>query len=81
VATVAAPGLAPGAVGAVIHWGDGTATRVGVTGRPPSGTLLNSLYTVHGQHRYARPGLYHGTVTVRGPHKSRLTVAFTARSA
>jgi len=81
VATVAAPGLAPGAVRATIHWGDGTATRSGVTGRPPSGVVLNSMYTVHGQHKYARPGLYHGTVTVRAPHNSPVTVPFTVRFA
>jgi hexosaminidase len=81
VATVAAPGLAPGAISATIHWGDGTATRSGVTGRPPSGTMLNSMYTVHGQHKYARPGLYHGTVTVRAPHNSPVTVPFTVRFA
>jgi hexosaminidase len=81
VATVAAPGVDPGAVSATIHWGDGTVTRSGVTGRPPAGTVLNSLYTVHGQHRYARPGLYHGTVTVRAPRNSPVTVPFTVRFA
>jgi hexosaminidase len=79
VATVAAPGLAPRAVSATIHWGDGSATRSGATGRPPSGTRLNGLYTVHGQHHYARPGLYHGTVTVRAPRHSAVTVPFTVR--
>lgn len=81
VATVAAPGLAPGAVSATIHWGDGTATRSAVTGRPPSGTVLNSLYTVHGRHAYARPGLYHGTVTVRAPGHPAVTAPFAARRA
>jgi hexosaminidase len=79
VATVAAPGLAPGAVRATIHWGDGTVTRSGVTGRPPSGTVLNSLYRVRARHSYARPGRYRGTVTVRAPHKSPVTAAFTVR--
>jgi hexosaminidase len=79
VATVAAPGFAPGAVSASIHWGDGTTTRSGVTGRPPSATMLNSLYTVHGQHSYAHPGLYHGAVTVRAPRRSPVTVGFTVQ--
>ena len=78
---MAAPGLAPGAVSATIHWGDGTATRSGVTGRPPSGTVLNSLYTVHGRHAYARPGLYHGTVTVRAPGHPAVTAPFAVRRA
>ena len=79
VATVAAPGLAPGGVRASIRWGDGRTTRSGVTGTPPSGTRLNSLYTVPAQHAYARPGLYRGAVTVRAPHKSPVTVPFTVR--
>jgi len=79
VATVAAPGLAPRAVSASVHWGDGATTRSGGTGRPPSATMLNSLYTVHGQHRYAHRGLYHGTVTVRAPGRSPVTVGFTVQ--
>jgi hexosaminidase len=79
VATVAAPGLAPGAVSASIRWGDGHATRSGATGTPPSGQHLNSLYPVTARHAYPRPGLYHGTVTVRAPHKSPVTVPFTIR--
>jgi hypothetical protein len=43
--------------------------------------MLNSMYTVHGQHKYARPGLYHGTVTVRAPYNSPVTVPFTVRFA
>jgi hexosaminidase len=80
LATVAAPGLAPGAVSASIRWGDGTAARSRGTGRPSSATMLNSLYTVPGQHRYARPGRYHGTVTVRAPHRSPVTVGFTVQA-
>ena len=79
VATVAAPGLPPGAVSASIRWGDGNTARSRGTGRPPSATMVNSLYTVPGQHRYAHPGLYHGTVTVRAPHRSPVTVGFTVQ--
>jgi hexosaminidase len=79
VAAVAVPGVGPGAVSALMHWGDGTTGRSGAAGRPPSATMLNSLYTVHGQHRYAHPGLYHGTVTVRAPHRSPVTVGFSVQ--
>jgi len=79
VATVAIPGIAPDMVSAAIHWGDGTTTRSGVTGRQPAGTLINSLYTVPGQHTYRDPGLYHGTVTVRASRRSPVTVKFTIR--
>ncbi len=79
VATVAAPGLGPRAVRAAIAWGDGTTVRSGGTGRRPSATMVNGLYTVRGQHRYARPGLYHGTVTVRAPRLSPVRVGFTVQ--
>jgi hexosaminidase len=79
VATVAAPGLAPGAVSASIRWGDGHTARSRVTGTPPSGQGRGSLYTVNAQHAYPRPGLYRGAVTVRAPRKSPVTVAITVR--
>jgi hexosaminidase len=80
LATVAAPGLAPGAISATIHWGDGTTSRAGVTGRGPTGIRLNSLYTVPGQHTYTRPGPHHGTVTIQAPHQAPVTVPFTVLS-
>jgi hypothetical protein len=52
--------------------------RPGVTGRAPTGIRLNSLYTVHGGHRYTHPGVYQGHVTIRAPHRSPVTVPFTA---
>jgi hexosaminidase len=65
VATVAAPGFAPGSIAATVSWGDGHTSRPGVAGRAPTGIRVNSLYTVHGEHHYAHPGVYHGHVTVR----------------
>jgi hexosaminidase len=80
VATVAAPGLVPRAVSASINWGDGTTSRVGVTGTRPGGIRLNSLYAVHGRHTYAQPGLHRGTVTIRVPHQAPVIVSFTVQS-
>ena len=77
VATIAAPGFAPGSVRATVSWGDGHTSRPGVAGRAPTGIRLNSLYTVHGEHHYAHPGVYHGHVTVRVRHRSPVTVPFT----
>jgi hexosaminidase len=79
LATVAAPGIQPGAVFAAIHWGDGTTTHRGVTGRAPTGTLINSLYAVPGSHTYRQAGLYHGTVTIRSPGRSTTTAGFTVQ--
>jgi hexosaminidase len=77
VATVAAPGLAPASVGALISWGDGTTSRAAVTGRAPGPATVNSLYVVRGRHTYAHGGLYHGTVTLTAPHRAPAKVAFT----
>ena len=77
VATVAAPGFGRGRIRATVSWGDGLTSRSGVTGRAPTGIRLNSLYTVHGGHRYAHPGVYHGHVMIRAPHRSPVTVPFT----
>lgn len=79
VATVTAPGFAPGAVRATVHWGDGTVSHTGVTGRAPGQTQINSLYQVPGGHTYRRPGLYHGTLTVRAPGAAAATTTFTVR--
>jgi hexosaminidase len=81
VATVAAPGVASAAILATIHWGDGAVSYASAIGRDPTGIRLNGLYTVHGQHGYAHPGLHHGTVTLHIPHQLPVTVTFTVRSA
>jgi len=80
VATVAAPGLASGAITATIHWGDGAVSHAKATGRGPTGIRLNGLYTVHGQHSYAHPGPHCGTITLRVPHQAPVTVTFTVTS-
>jgi hexosaminidase len=80
VATVAAPGYSPGMVTASIAWGDGTASPGRVTGRAPAQTSVNSLFAVIGQHHFARPGLYHGTVTIRAAGQAPVKVSFTVRS-
>ena len=77
VATIAAPGFGRGRIRVAVSWGDGHVSRPGVTGRAPTGIRLNSLYTVHGEHHYAHPGVYHGHVTIRAPHRSPVTVPFT----
>jgi len=79
LATVAAPGFAPGAVRATVHWGDGTVSHTGAAGRAPAPTQINGLYTVSGRHTYPRPGLYHGTVTVRAPGAAAATAPFTVQ--
>jgi hexosaminidase len=79
LATVAAPGVRPGSVITKVSWGDGGTTRTGVTGRSPSGSRLNSLYTVHGTHTYAHAGLYHGTVTIQARGGVRTTADFTVQ--
>jgi hexosaminidase len=77
VATVAAPGFAPSALTATVAWGDGTTTAGSVTGTPPGGTAVNSLYQIGGQHAYAAPGTYTGTVTISASGTGTVTAQFT----
>ena len=77
VATLAAPGYAPGTVSAVIDWGDGTHTSGAVTGTPPTPTAVNGLYAVSGGHTYAHPGVYHAAVTMSAPGAAPVTARFT----
>jgi hexosaminidase len=77
VATLAAPGYAPGAVTATINWGDGTSGPATVTGIPPTATTINSLYPVEGAHAYAKPGVYQATVTVSASGAAPVTGNFT----
>jgi hexosaminidase len=77
VATLAAPGYAPGAVTATINWGDGTNGAATVTGTAPTGTTVNSLYTVAGAHTYTKPGVYQATVTVSASGATSVTAHFT----
>ncbi|HYK32033.1 MAG TPA: family 20 glycosylhydrolase [Streptosporangiaceae bacterium] len=77
VATLAAPGFAPGAVTATISWGDGTNGSATVTGTAPTATTVNSLYTVAAAHTYAKPGVYQATVTVSASGATPITANFT----
>ena len=77
VATLAAPGYAPGAVTATINWGDGTSAAGTVTGVAPTATTINSLYTVEGAHTYAKPGAYQAMVTVSASGAAPVTAHFT----
>lgn len=77
LATVAAPGFTPSAVTATVDWGDGTTSAGTVTGTAPGTSTVNSLYQVGGQHSYAAPGTYTGTVTVAAPGTLSATIQFT----
>ena len=77
VATLAAPGYAPSAVTATVNWGDGTNGPATVTGSAPTGTTVNSLYTIAGAHAYAKPGAYQAMVTVSASGAASVTAHFT----
>jgi hypothetical protein len=77
IATLAAPGFAPGAVTATITWGDGTSGPATVSGTAPTATTINSLYTMAGTHTYATPGTYQATVTVSASGAASVTAHFT----
>jgi hypothetical protein len=77
IATLAAPGYAPGAVTATIDWGDGTSGPATVAGTAPTETTINSLDTVTGSHTYAAPGTYQATVTFSVKGGAAVTAHFT----
>jgi hexosaminidase len=87
VATLSAPGFPTSTltmcdsslgIGCTIKWGDGGTVGGDVTGTNATGTRVNSLYTISGEHTYARPGTYHGVVIVSagnvGPVRAEFTV-------
>ena len=76
LATLSAPGRPVGALTTTINWGDGTTSDGTVTGTAATPTTVNGLYTVSGNHRYRRPGVYVGTVTVTAPGTAPATAAF-----
>jgi hexosaminidase len=80
VATLAAPGRAASAVMSTINWGDGTSSAGTVSGTAATPTTVNGLYSVGGSHSYARPGVYHGTVTISASGTATVTAHFTVRS-
>jgi hexosaminidase len=77
LATVAAPGRVPSALTVSIAWGDGSTSPGTVTGTPPGGSTVNSLYQAGGQHTYTAAGTYTGTVTVSASGTSTVTAQFT----
>ena len=87
VATLSAPGFPTSTltmcdsslgIGCTIDWGDGSTTTGDVTGVNATDTQVNSLYTIFGAHTYARPGTYHGVVTLSAGNATPVTAAFTA---
>jgi hexosaminidase len=87
LATLSAPGFPTSdltmcdgslGVGCTIDWGDGSAATTGnVTGANATGTTVNSLYTISGEHTYTKPGTYHGTVTLSAGNATPVTASFT----
>lgn len=78
--TLAAPGRAACAIKATIAWGDGTSSAATVSGAAATSTSVNGLYSVAGRHRYAHPGVYHGTLTASAAGTAPVTVSFTVYS-
>ena len=87
VATLSAPGFPTSTlsmcdgslgIGCTINWGDGTTTTGDVSGTNATGTQVNSLYSIFGEHTYARPGTYHGVVTASAGNAAQVTADFTA---
>jgi hexosaminidase len=79
LATLSAPGTAATAIAATIDWGDGSTSPGVLTGTAATGTTVNSLYSIGGDHTYRRPGTYRATVTVTGPNAATATLRVTLR--
>lgn len=86
VATLSAPGFPTSTlsmcdsslgIGCTIKWGDGTSTTGNVSGRNATGTRVNSLYAISGEHSYSRRGTYHGQVVVSAGNAREVTAGFT----
>jgi hexosaminidase len=87
LATLSAPGFPTSdltmcdgslGIGCTISWGDGSAATTGdVTGANATDTTVNSLYSISGEHTYAKPGIYHGTVTLNAGDAAPVTASFT----
>ncbi len=86
VATLSAPGYPASTltmcdsslgIGCTIKWGDGSTSTGDVTGTNATGTRVNSLYTISGEHTYPRPGTYHGVVTASAGNAKPVSAPFT----
>jgi hexosaminidase len=87
VATLSAPGYPTSTltmcdpslgIGCTIKWGDGTSSTGDVSGTNATGTRVNSLYAIFGQHTYKRRGTYHGVVVISAGNAKPVQVDFTA---
>jgi hexosaminidase len=86
IATLSAPGFPDSTltmcdptlgIGCTINWGDGSTSTGDVTGTNATGTQVNSLYTIFGEHTYAHPGTYHGVVTISAGNAAPVKADFT----
>jgi hexosaminidase len=86
VATLSAPGFPTSTlsmcdsslgIGCTISWGDGTTSTGDVSGTNATDIQVNSLYAISGEHVYAHPGTYHGTVTLSAGNATPVTADFT----
>jgi hexosaminidase len=86
VATLSAPGFPDSTltmcdsslgIGCTITWGDGSTSTGDVTGTNATGTTVNSLYTIFGEHTYPHPGTYRGVVTVSAGNSRPARAHFT----
>jgi hexosaminidase len=86
VATLSAPGFPTSTltmcdsslgVGCTIKWGDGSTSTGDVAGTNATGTTVNSLYTIFGEHTYPHPGTYRGVAIVSAGNSKPVRASFT----
>jgi hexosaminidase len=86
VATLSAPGFPASTltmcdsslgIGCTVRWGDGSTSTGDVTGTNATSAMVNSLYTISGEHTYPHPGTYHGAVIVSAGNSKPVRAAFT----
>jgi hypothetical protein len=63
-------------IGSTIKWGDGSTTSGEVTGSNATGTHVNSLYTIIGEHICPHRGTYHGIVIVTAGNATAVRAHF-----
>ncbi len=80
LATLSAPGFAPGAVTATIDWGDGSTSAGTVSGTAATPTTVNSAYAIGGSHTYTDHGTHHAVVTVSAANTPSASVEVTLHS-
>ena len=75
LATVSAPGVAPGEVAATVDWGDGQTSPAQVVGAGPAPDQVNGLYEIYGTHSYAGTPPAAISVTVASPGHAPVSVS------